>query len=74
MTVAIPYDSTELCPVRALRQWQLAAGIAEGPLFRRIWTPPRGRTGYNTPLPRVGYAAIDAGTIARVVQARAARA
>jgi integrase len=71
VTVAIPYGSTELCPVRALRQWQLAAGIADGPLFRRIWTPPRGRSGQNTPLPRVGYAAIDAGTVARIVQARA---
>jgi hypothetical protein len=70
-TVAIPYGSTELCPVRALRQWQLTAGITDGPLFRRIWTPPRGRTGCNTPLPRVGYAAIDAGTVARIVQARA---
>jgi integrase len=74
VTVAIPCGTTELCPVRALRQWQLAAGITDGPLFRRIWAPPRGRTGRNTPLPRVGYAAIDAGTIARVVQARAARA
>ena len=71
VTVAIPYGNTELCPVRALRQWQLAAGIADGPVFRRIWTPPRGRTGHNTPLPRVGYAAIDAGTVARVIQTRA---
>jgi integrase len=73
VTVAIPYGTTELCPVRALRQWQSAAGITEGPVFRRIWTPPRGRTGQNTPLPRVGYAAIDAGTVARIVQARAAK-
>jgi integrase len=71
VTVAIPYGRTELCPVRALRQWQLAAGITDGPVFRRIWTPPRGRSGHNTPLPRVGYAAIDAGTVARIVQARA---
>ena len=28
----------------------------------------------NSPLPRVGYAAIDAGTVARIVQARAAKA
>ena len=74
VTVAIPYGTTDLCPVRALRQWQLAAGIAEGPVFRRIWIPPRGRTGQNTPLPRVGSAAIDAGTVARIVQARAASA
>jgi hypothetical protein len=44
---------------------------ADGPLFRRIRTPPRGRTGQNTPLSRGGYAAIDAGTVARIVQARA---
>jgi integrase len=74
VTVAIPYGSTELCPVRALRQWQQAASITEGAVFRRIWVPPRGRTGRNTPLPRVGATAIDAGTVARVVQARAAAA
>ena len=72
--VAIPYGTTDLCPVRALRQWQLAADITEGPLFRRIWTPPRGRSGHNTPLPRIGNMAIDAGTVARIIQARAASA
>jgi hypothetical protein len=41
-------------------------------VFRRIWTPPRGRDGRNTPLPRIGRAAIDAGTVARIVQLRAA--
>jgi hypothetical protein len=51
VTVAIPYGSTELCPVRALRQWQQAAGITEGPVFRRIWNPPSGRNGLNTPCP-----------------------
>ena len=30
VTVAIPYGSTELCPVRALRRWQDAAGITDG--------------------------------------------
>ena len=74
VTVAIPYGTTELCPVRALRRWQDAAEITEGAVFRRIWTPPRGRDGRNTPLPRVGRAAIDAGTVARIVQARAAAA
>ena len=33
----------------ALRRWQAAAGITEGALFRRIWTPPRGGDGRNTP-------------------------
>jgi site-specific recombinase XerC len=74
VTVAIPYGSTDLCPVRALRLWQQAASITEGAVFRRIWVPPRGRTGRNTPLPRVGATAIDAGTVARIVQARAAAA
>jgi hypothetical protein len=63
-----------LCPIRALRSWQAAAGITEGAVFRRIWIPPRGRDGGNTPLPRVGAMAIDAGTVARIIQARAARA
>jgi hypothetical protein len=40
-------------------------------VFRRIWTPRRGRDGSNTPLPRVGHAAIDADTVARIVQTRA---
>ena len=74
VTVAIPHGSTELCPIRALRRWQDAAGITEGAVFRRIWTPPRGRDGRNTPLPRVGTMAIDAGTVARIIQARAASA
>jgi site-specific recombinase XerC len=74
VTVALPYGTTELCPIRALRSWQEAAGITEGAVFRRIWTPPRGRDGSNTPLPRVGSLAIDAGTVARIIQARAARA
>jgi hypothetical protein len=74
VTVAIPYGTTELSPIRALRAWQDAAGITEGAVFRRISTPPRGRDGRNTPLPRVGAMAIDAGTVARIIQTRAARA
>ena len=41
VTVALPLGTTELCPVRALRRWQDAAGITDGPLFRRIWPRPR---------------------------------
>ena len=41
MTVPLPYGQTELCPVRALARWQDAAGITEGPVFRRIWLPKR---------------------------------
>jgi hypothetical protein len=53
VTVAIPYGTTELCPIRALRRWQAAADITAGAMFRRIWTPPRGRDGRNTPCPGV---------------------
>jgi integrase len=74
VTVALPYGTTELCPIRALRAWQAASGITAGAVFRRIWTPPRGRDGQNTPLPRVGTLAIDAGTVGRIIQTRAARA
>jgi len=76
VTVAIPYGTTLLCPVRALRRWQEAAGITEGPVFRRIWLPPTRRQGGTAPLPCpvVGSAAIDPGTVARIVKARAAAA
>jgi len=40
VTVPLPYGDTELCPVHALELWLRAAGIAEGPVFRRIWLPP----------------------------------
>ena len=76
VTVAIPYGATELCPVRALRRWQDAAGITEGAVFRRIWRPPTRRMPGEAPrpCPVVGTAAIDAGTVARIVKARAAAA
>ena len=54
VTVPLPYGDTELCPVRALEQWLGAAGLTEGPVFRRIWLPPRPRdpaTGEPPPLP-----------------------
>ena len=75
VTVAIPYGTTALCPVRALRRWQEAAGITEGALFRRIWTPPSRPRGHG-PLPRpvIGTEALDPGTIARIVKKRAAAA
>lgn len=40
VTVPLPYGRTALCPVRALTAWFASAGIAEGPVFRRIWLPP----------------------------------
>ena len=73
VTVALPYGSTELCPVRALQRWQAAAGITEGAVFRRLWRPPHRGDGPPPP-PRLGAAAIDPGTVARIVQARAAAA
>lgn len=72
VTIAIPHGSADFCPVRALRRWLAAAEISEGAVFRRIWLPPAGRNGKQTPLPRVGYDAIDPRTVARVIQARAA--
>ena len=75
VTVAIPYGTTTLCPVRALRRWQEAAGITEGALFRRIWAPPTRVTGTGPlPCPVVGTEEIDPGTVARIVKKRAAAA
>ena len=71
VTVPIPYGTTELCPVRALRRWQDAAGITEGAVFRRIWVPALARLGEAPPLPRIGHDAIDARSVARIIQARA---
>jgi hypothetical protein len=70
--VGIPYGTSELCPVRALERWQNAAGITTGPVFRRIWTPPRP----PDPPPGwiaayvVGSQAIDPGSVARIIKAR----
>ena len=58
--------------MRALRRWQDAAGLTDGPLFRRIWLPPA-RGGIPRP-PTVGTQPIDPRTVARIVQARAAAA
>lgn len=73
VTVAIPYGRTELCPVRAIRRWQEAAGIVDGALFRRIWLPPSPGSG-PPPSPRVGTDAIDPGTVGRIIKKRAAAA
>ena len=72
VVVGIPYGSSDLCPVRALRRWQQAAGITEGALFRRIWMTPQPKhppPEWN-PILVVGTQPIDAGTIARIVKAR----
>ena len=74
VTVPLPYGDTELCPVHALELWQQAARLTEGPVFRRIWLPPRPKatiTGEPPPLPRIGIQAISPQTVAQIVQARA---
>ena len=58
--------------VHALEAWQLAAGPTDGPVFRRIWLPPRPKSAAEgEPLPRVGTDAITPQTVAQIVQARA---
>lgn len=80
VAVAIPYGTTALCPVRALRRWQAATGIDEGALFRRIWQPPsRAKPGAgclppSRPALVVGTEALDPRTVARIVQRRAVAA
>ena len=74
VTVPLPYGDTELCPVQALEAWQQAVGLNEGPVFRRIWLPPRPKpstTGGPPPLPQIGTQAISPQTVAQIVQARA---
>jgi hypothetical protein len=39
VTVAIPFGTSDICPVRAVQHWLIVAGITEGPIFRRIWRP-----------------------------------
>jgi hypothetical protein len=61
VTVSLPYGDTELCRVRALELRQQAAGLTEGPVFRRIWLPPAQKAAApagSTPLPRIGSDAI----------------
>ncbi len=72
--VPLPYGKTELCPVRALSAWLDAASVTEGPVFRRIWLPPRNTPDGPPPLPAVGADALTPRSIARIVQARASAA
>ena len=74
VTVPLPYGDTELCPLHALELWQQAAGLTDGPVFRRIWLPPHPKgttTSEPPPLPRIGTQAISPQTVAQIVQARA---
>ena len=72
--VPLPYGDTELCPVRALERWLAAAGITDGPVFRRIWRAKQAVAGKPPPLPRLGAEALTAQSVALVVQARAVAA
>ncbi|MGG5810565.1 site-specific integrase [Falsiroseomonas sp. CW058] len=72
--VPLPYGTTELCPVRAIRAWRAAAGVEAGPLFRRIWTPPKARPGEPPSPPRVGTQPLSLQSVGDIVQARAAAA
>ena len=71
--VPLPTGQTELCPVQALNRWIERADIREGPVFRRIWTPPSASDA-PPPLSALGTAALTARSIARIVQARATAA
>jgi integrase len=74
VTIPLPHGAHGLCPVRALQVWQAAAGITEGAVFRRLWQPPTGVEGGPPPRPKLGHAAIEPRTVARIVQARATAA
>ena len=79
VTIPLPYGDTELCPVRALARWREVAGIAAGPVFRRIWLAKQVKTneplaGAAPPPPRIGIDAISPFAIASMVQTRAAAA
>jgi hypothetical protein len=62
--------------MRTLARWRDAAGITAGPLFCHIWTMPRPKhpSPAWTLIHVVCRAAVDPGTIARIVKARDAAA
>lgn len=60
--VAVPFGTGSTCPVMAVRAWLDAAGITEGPIFRRI--------NHN----RVGTDALTGQAVADIVKKRAAAA
>lgn len=76
VVVGIPFGSSALCPVRALRRWLAAASIADGPVFRRIWATPRPATAPDgwKPVHVVGSEPLSDRSIACIVQARGAAA
>jgi integrase len=62
-SVAVPRGATA-CPVAALKAWIEAAGIVEGPVFRRIW---------NKRAQRVSADRLNGRAIASIVKAGAKR-
>ncbi|MBB2157907.1 tyrosine-type recombinase/integrase [Gluconacetobacter diazotrophicus] len=74
VTVAVPFGQGALCPVRAYFAWLELAGIAEGPVFRRVFVPPRRRFALNRGEPVTGTEALSDRSIARIIQHHAARA
>ena len=73
-TVWLPAGQTDLCPVTAIETWLAAAGISEGPLFRRLWRlpPPQISKGARRkPVAdryRIGTHPIDTNSIALIVK------
>ena len=59
--VGVPYGSTTLCPVLALRHWLEAAQISSGPIFRKV-----DRHGH------VGAAQLSPSSVAEIVKRAAA--
>lgn len=71
--VIVPGGTTALCPLAADQAWISAAGIRQGPVFRRVLVQPRPKTAAAgwVPSVKLGAHALDDGTIARIVKARA---
>lgn len=72
--IALPSTGRALCPVRAYLAWIERAGISEGPVFRRVFVPPKRRFALTRGEPVIGTAALSDRSVARVVQHYAAKA
>jgi hypothetical protein len=73
VTVAVPYGTTEVRSARSA-PGRTPPGSPRGRCSGGSGPRRADATAANTPLPRVGAMAIDAGTVARIIQSRAARA
>ncbi|MBB2157343.1 site-specific integrase [Gluconacetobacter diazotrophicus] len=72
--IALPYTGSDLCPVRAYLAWIERAGLAEGPVFRRVFVPPKRPFALTRGEPVIGSEALSDRSVARVVQHYAAKA